>query len=64
MIKFDSGYLNESVELFTEDGTNYVRYSPDSWYRYYGESLESDYGDEAELELAYQQALKDGVIEQ
>jgi len=52
-MRFVNGYSVCYYQLETEDGVEYRRGGPGVWERGYGESWESEYSKEEELEAAY-----------
>jgi hypothetical protein len=49
---------NAVVEFIDYDGVEYIRFGPNSWWQWYGNSLETVFYEEEKLEKEYQNAIR------
>lgn len=63
-MKLIGGYEFRGFQVIDQDGVEYIRWSPDNWCRYYGNSLEAEYTLTETLEQAFQDALQRGLIKE
>lgn len=45
----------QAIYVTTVDDEEYVRFGPETWFKWYGNTLEYEYHDEEKLEVAYQE---------
>lgn len=58
----DKVTIEEVIEIYYTvyvGDVEYRRYAPNSWFRYYGDSLEPVYSEESELEHIFEKYKKD-----